>query len=171
MMQTTDIFIEPLRLMDKADYANMLLESYMQYKEVYPNEDAWLHYANDIVTSVNLPTVERILTAKVGGEIVGGLHLFTDSEKAYARKELNINSTIIRLLGVHPKGRGKGIAKKLLNESIAFAKARGDEYIYLHSTYMMETAIALYRKLGFVDYPPCNFVKNNILVQCFRYKL
>lgn len=169
--EMSELQIESLQLNDKADYANMLLESYMQYKDVYPSESAWLQYANDIITSVNVPNVEKILVAKFAGEIVGGLHLFTDSEKAYGKPDLNINNTIIRLLGVHPKGRGKGVAKQLLKESIAFAKMRGDEYIYLHSTYMMATAIHLYKKIGFVEDETRNFMKNNILVQCFRYKL
>ena len=169
--QITDVVIEVLEEKEKEQYAQVLLESYAQYKEVYPSEEAWQQYAQDIVNSVNLTTYDQILVAKVAGEIVGGLHLFTDGELAYGRDDLNIQNTIIRLLGVHPNGRGKGVAKQLIQESIAFARARGDEYVYLHSTYMMATAIELYKKIGFTPDPTRNFNKNNILVQCFRYKL
>jgi len=60
--------------------------------------------------------------AKCGDDILGGLQLFTDSEKAYRLPELNIQSTIVRLLGVNPNGSGLGVARKLLHESFTFAR-------------------------------------------------
>ncbi len=86
--------------------------------------------------------------------------------------ELNIQSTIVRLLGVHPKGRGQGgVAKKLLHESFAFARKRQDQALYLHSGDMMQAAINLYLSLGFVRDESKEFYKGDILVKSFRYDL
>ncbi|MCY1186320.1 hypothetical protein D9M73_271820 [compost metagenome] len=109
--------------------------------------------------------------AKRGNEILGGLQLFTDSEKAYGLPELTIHSTIVRLLGVHPQGRGLGIAKKLLHESFAFARARQDQALYLHSGDIMQVAINLYLSLGFVRDESKDFRKGDTLVKGFRHDL
>lgn len=171
MSLVTDIVIEKLKDEDKTRYAEVLVESYSQYESSYPSKEIWENYKNEIKNSVNDPNAEAIIVAKKGNEILGGLHLFIGSEKAYNKPELKIYSTIVRLLGVHPNGRGRGIAKKLLNESFQFARSRGDEYLYLHSTDMMNVAIQLYLKLGFSRDESRDFDESGILVKAFKYKL
>ncbi|WP_269919529.1 GNAT family N-acetyltransferase [Caldifermentibacillus hisashii] len=171
MSVVSEIVIENLKEEDKTRYAEVLVESYSQYEKDYTSKETWENYKAEIRDSVNNPNAETILVAKKGNEILGGLQLFIGSEKAYNLPELNINSTIVRLLGVHPNGRGHGIAKKLLNESFKFARLRGDEYLYLHSTDIMNVAIQLYLKLGFVRDETKDFDVNGILVKSFKYKL
>jgi len=125
-MTVADILIEYLQEEDYASYLEVLVESYAQYENDYEDPEHWQSYLSDIRASVGNPNAETILIAKRGDDILGGLQLFTDAGKAYGLPELNIQSTIVRLLGVHPKGRGQGVAKKLLNESFAFARKRQD---------------------------------------------
>ncbi|OAT27041.1 GNAT family N-acetyltransferase [Proteus myxofaciens] len=51
--------------------------------------------------------------------------------------------------------RGKGIAKKIVQQSLEFAKAQGFKHCYLETTDMLKAAIGLYEKLGFefIDKP------------------
>ncbi|MER2106707.1 MAG: GNAT family N-acetyltransferase [Solibacillus sp.] len=168
---TMNITIEQLKEHEKAQYTEVLLESYAQYEQFYTSQEAWQAYVTDIRNSVHEADFADIFVAKNDEEILGGLHLFVGAEKAYGRPELQIDGTVIRLVGVHPKARGLGIAKKLLHESFAFARARGDEYIHLHSTDLMDVAIQLYLKLGFIRDTSKEFMKNDILVKSFKYKL
>ena len=170
-MTVAEIVIEQLRPEDHAQYQKVLLESYMQYEEVYGEPEEWQQYVSNILASVGNPLAETIIVAKRGNEILGGLQLFSNSEKAYERPELGIESTIVRLLGVHPKGRGQGIAKKLLYESLNFARNRQDRALYLHSGDMMNVAIELYSSLGFVRDESKDFYKGDKLVKSFRYDL
>ncbi|MBX8944472.1 MULTISPECIES: GNAT family N-acetyltransferase [Lysinibacillus] len=169
-MTVANIVIEHLQEEDYASYLEVLVESYAQYEKDY-EEEHWQSYLSDIRASVGNPNAETILIAKRGDDILGGLQLFTDAGKAYDLPELNIQSTIVRLLGVHPKGRGQGVAKKLLNESFAFARKRQDQALYLHSGDMMQAAINLYLSLGFVRDESKEFYKGDILVKSFRYDL
>lgn len=167
----SEIQIETLKEEDKERYAEVLVESYSQYEVLYPNKEMWKNYVNDIRASANNQNSEKIFVAKKNNDILGGLQLFIGAEKAYGLPDLEIDSTIVRLLGIHPKGRGRGIATKLLNKSFQYAKNRGDEYLYLHSTDMMNVAIRLYLTLGFIRDETRDFDKNGLLVKSFKYKL
>jgi len=170
-MTVAEIVIEHLQEEDYARYLEVLVESYGQYEKDYKDPERWASYLSDIRASVGNPNAETILVAKRGDEILGGLQLFTDAEKAYGLPELNIQSTIVRLLGVHPNGRGQGVAKKLLHESFAFARKRQDQALYLHSGDIMQAAINLYLSLGFVRDESKEFYKGDILVKSCRYDL
>lgn len=56
-------------------------------------------------------------------------------------------------MAVDEKFQGKKIGKALAEIAIAQAKALGADKIILYSNTMLETAITLYRNLGFVEVP------------------
>lgn len=62
-------------------------------------------------------------------------------------------------------------SQKNFNESFDFARSRGNEYLYLHSTDLMNIAIQLYLKMGFVRDESKKFKNNGIHVKSFKYKL
>ncbi len=134
-MAVVEIVIEQLKEEDHARYLEVLVESYSQYEKEYNNPEDWASYLSAIRASVGNPDAATILVAKQGDEILGGLQLFTDSEKAYGLPELRIHSTIVRLLGVHPKGRGLGIAKKNYYKKAlpSHALVRIKLYIYIRA--------------------------------------
>jgi ribosomal protein S18 acetylase RimI-like enzyme len=55
----------------------------------------------------------------------------------------------IRMVGVHPDYRGKGIAKKLTHLCITFAKDTQEQTIALHTSEFMDDARHIYENLGF----------------------
>ncbi len=55
----------------------------------------------------------------------------------------------IRLVGVHPDHRGKGIAKTVTEYCINYAKRTGETTIGLHTSEMMDAARHIYESLGF----------------------
>ena len=59
----------------------------------------------------------------------------------------------VRLVGVHPDARGKGIGRALTEECIRRARAEGAVAVGLYTSTIMTTAQALYERIGFVREP------------------
>jgi ribosomal protein S18 acetylase RimI-like enzyme len=57
----------------------------------------------------------------------------------------------IQLVHVRPRGRRQGVAKALLAECVADAKARGAKFVSLEVLRDNENAIAVWRRLGFTE--------------------
>jgi ribosomal protein S18 acetylase RimI-like enzyme len=62
-------------------------------------------------------------------------------------------SSEMKRMYVLPAYRGKGIAKRLVNELIQVAQKLGYEYIYLDTLPTLVPAIQLYESVGFVRIP------------------
>lgn len=63
----------------------------------------------------------------------------------------------IRMLVVHPRHRGRGIGKALMNACIHEALRDGAPCIGLHTSPIMEVALPMYLRMGFIkdaDLPP-----------------
>ncbi|AXI11115.1 N-acetyltransferase [Oceanobacillus zhaokaii] len=149
---------------------HVLLESYQQYEEYYTPQ-GWKDYANIIVSSIDNPNVDKIFVAKLNNDILGSLQLFQTAEKAYKLPELQIQAPIIRLLGVHPNARGRGVATELVKAVIKNAEVHGESHVYLHTTDFMVNAIKIYEKLGFVRDVSKDFSRNGILSKCYRFDI
>ena len=68
----------------------------------------------------------------------------------------------IRRMYLLPEARGVGVGRALLEELITFAKERRFERLVLETASVLEEAISLYRKRGFVPVAP----RGPILRQC-----
>ena len=170
-MAINQIIIDELIEEDKEKVRNLLVESYQEYKHSFVIPEIWKEYLANIKSSVDNPDVNKILVAKSDQNILGTLQLFQSSEKAYAKPELEIYSPIIRLLGVHPHARGRGVAQALLTASVSYAKEKGAASLYLHSSDRMHQAIRLYEWFGFKRDRTKEFQNHDILVKCYRYDL
>ena len=60
----------------------------------------------------------------------------------------------IKRMYTDPEHRGKGISRKILERLEEIAKAFGLSELVLETGYNYDAAIALYRKLGYVECPP-----------------
>jgi ribosomal protein S18 acetylase RimI-like enzyme len=63
----------------------------------------------------------------------------------------------VRLLAVTPTAQGQGIGRSLMEECLARARGQGAAAMILHTTDMMQAAMTLYTKLGFVRAPELDF--------------
>lgn len=165
------IIVDELREEDKEIVRHVLVESYRQYEHDYDNPQVWTDYLAEITASIDNPRVDKILVAKDNQQVLGTLQLFGSSEKAYEKPELEIFSPIIRLLGVHPEARGRGVAQELLKASVNHAKELGSTSLYLHSSDRMHRAIRLYEWFGFKRDQSKEFYNHDILVKCYRLDL
>lgn len=70
-----------------------------------------------------------------------------------AMKVLSPKTFELTKMAVHEDFRGKKIGRALAENAIAWAKDSGAEKIVLYSNTMLDSAIALYRNLGFQEIP------------------
>ncbi|MBO9730923.1 MAG: bifunctional helix-turn-helix transcriptional regulator/GNAT family N-acetyltransferase [Chitinophaga sp.] len=85
------------------------------------------------------PAKDRIFLAIADNQIVGSVAILGSSR----------HLAQLRWFLIHPDYRGKGLGKQLLQEAIGFCKEKDYQKVYLMTTSMQETAIALYKKAGF----------------------
>lgn len=85
------------------------------------------------------PKRERAWIAEKDGENVGCVFLVKQSDEVAK----------LRMLLVHPKARGLGIGKRLVQECIRFARARGYQKITLWTNDILTTARHIYKQTGF----------------------
>ncbi|WP_146553841.1 GNAT family N-acetyltransferase [Rummeliibacillus sp. SL167] len=167
------ITISNLSEEEKDATREVLLSSYQQYKNSYKTIEEFNEYMSHIEVSLDNPYIDRVLVAKDNdNQILGTLQIYLNSEDAYGRSEPTIHAPIVRLLGVHPAARGKGIARKLLQESIDYAKQKGSPSLYLHTGEIMKDAIRLYERFGFKRDHSKEFQKNeDVFVRCYRFDI
>jgi DNA-binding MarR family transcriptional regulator/GNAT superfamily N-acetyltransferase len=85
------------------------------------------------------PKRERCWIAEIDGEIVGSGFLVKESETVCK----------LRLLIVHPKARGLGIGKRMVNESLRFARQAGYRKTMLWTNNVLLAARHIYETMGF----------------------
>lgn len=74
-----------------------------------------------------------------------------------------------RLLAVSPDHRGHGLGRQLVEECISRGREHNKEQLIIHSTKAMQTAWAMYERMGFVRAPELDFMQNDFPVCGFRY--
>ncbi|HEX6844488.1 MAG TPA: GNAT family N-acetyltransferase [Actinomycetota bacterium] len=93
-----------------------------------------------------------ILAAIEDGALVGTLTL--ELEGRIGDKDGNPplapGEAHIRMLGVAPTARRRGIARALMVDAEARARAAGKTFVTLNTTHLMEAAQTMYRSMGYV---------------------
>ena len=167
----TEIVVEELVEAEKESVRKLLVESYQQFQNGFDDPKFWESYLEDIITSVDSTDVDKILVARDEKEILGTVQLFETAEKAYSGQTVEIYAPFIRLLAVHPNARGRGVAQKLLNACIDYAKQKESKSVYLFTGAPMVKAIRLYEYLGFVRDLEEENKLDGMGAMCYRYDL
>ena len=127
-----------------AEYTSMLVSIDPSFS-VYLSIQHYDEEAEDLSVKYALPD-GRLYLALSDGEAAGCIAL----------RRLEAENCELKRLFVRPRYRGQGIASALLERIISDAGAAGYRSIYLDSVPELRSALALYRKYGFVDTAPYN---------------
>jgi len=100
--------------------------------------------------------VDRII-AERDGRIVGSVMLFPPTSDAYGGRAAPPAFPELRVLAVDPSERGNGVGRRLVDECIRRARARGHASLGLHTSASMRTARDLYVRMGFTRAPEHDF--------------
>jgi len=121
--------------------------SYREFARPDPSWDEYLALIADVSERAERTT---ILVAVEEEGILGSLTLeLSGRVEEYDRRDLDPDEAHIRMLGVHPDARRRGIAKMLMEAAIDEARRAGKARVTLHTTERMTAAQAMYTSLGF----------------------
>lgn len=114
---------------------------------LYAEEFGWDRSFESLVARIGAgfidrfqPDCERAWIAERGGRRMGSVFIVKKS-KTIAK---------LRLLLIEPEARGLGLGRRLVDECIAFARARGYRKIQLWTQKNLKAARAIYKSAGFV---------------------
>ncbi|MCA1835557.1 MAG: GNAT family N-acetyltransferase [Actinobacteria bacterium] len=120
----------------------------------YAEFEPWLTPANWAVLRSNITTVIEsgipglLRVAQLDGQLAGTVTYLPPGPKDYRR--VPPEWAVIRVLGVDPALRGRGVARALTADCLALAQADHAPAVGLHTAEMMVAARALYEHAGFV---------------------
>ncbi len=141
MVQTKVNFeIIPYNVARKADFKALNMEWITQYFKVEPEDIRVLDFPEENIIN----TGGAIFFAVVNGETAGCCGLLSED----GGKVLELVK-----MAVQPAYQGLKIGEALCVHAIEYARTQGAEEIYLVSNRKLHPALALYRKVGFVEVP------------------
>jgi ribosomal protein S18 acetylase RimI-like enzyme len=121
--------------------------AYEELGEVSPNPDYLARVAD-------VPARARhavILGAVEGGRVLGSVTVELEDRipGGHPRPPLEPGQAHVRMLGVHPEARRRGIGRSLMVAAIELARRAGKDRITLETTASMRAAQQLYEAMGF----------------------
>jgi ribosomal protein S18 acetylase RimI-like enzyme len=133
-----------------ADAGRVTAEAYREF--VRPGDDDWERYLLRIADVASRAGDTTIMVAVEDGRVLGSLTLELEGrvrDGDQERRPLDPGEAHIRMLGVDPAARSRGVARALMEGSEARARAAGKTFITLHTTLRMRAAQAMYERLGY----------------------
>lgn len=122
----------------------------LAYREfVGPGEQDWERYLAEIADVAGRAARARVLVAVEGGAILGSATVELDERLDADDPPLAADEAHIRMLGVDPAARRRGVARALIDACLDVARDAGKARVTLHTTQRMRTAQAMYEAMGF----------------------
>ena len=137
-----------LRNYDSADAESLnrvAVAAYGQYRDQFDNWPAMLDWLSK---ASSLSATGEMIVAEVDDSIAGSVAYFGPGTQR--DKFFDPGWSIIRMLVVDPRFRGRGLGRALSTECVARARRDAADVIALHTSPIMTVALPMYLKMGFV---------------------
>ncbi len=137
---------------------DVTLAAYAEYAIVM-SPFAWDGYRQNIIATLEGDEQAERIVAEQDGVVVGSVLLYLAGAAFRQPEDAAVApaSPELRLLATPPALRGRGIGAALLEECIRRARRAGVAAITLHTSDMMQTAMQMYERRGFVRAPELDF--------------
>jgi ribosomal protein S18 acetylase RimI-like enzyme len=149
-----------------AEAGRVTADAYREF--VRPGDEDWERYLLRIADVADRADRTTILVAVEDGLLLGSLTLELDArvrdEGGEEQRPLDPEEAHIRMLGVDPAARARGVARALMAESEARARAAGKTFMTLRTTQRMKAAQAMYERLGYERTPNIVFPDGFVLL-------
>jgi len=152
------------------DVARVILAAYQEFEDSIP-PDAWAQYSANM-QDVRSRLVESELLIAVEGDEIAGSATFYHTYMTRVNSEWPQAWTGVRLIGVTPESRGRGVGKALVEECIRRSREQDAEAIALHTTPLMTLAQGMYERMGFERIPQYDFrPRDEFVVMAYKLSL
>jgi ribosomal protein S18 acetylase RimI-like enzyme len=147
----------------------------LAYREFAPPGDGdWEEYLAEIADVAGRAGVTTVLVAVENGRILGTATVELDHKVPGSdpERKLEPGEAHLRMLGVDPEARGRGVGRMLVEASIELSRARGKRFMGLSTTKVMEVARGMYERMGFVATPERDrHFDSGFVLYAYRYSL
>jgi ribosomal protein S18 acetylase RimI-like enzyme len=136
---------------EKESLKQLGILSYHQFSQTLPAED-WAtmdRFLNNDKMWEKLVNGSAIFVCEDRGEIIGMAYLVPHGNPTAIYPT---DWSYVRMVSVHPEYRGKGIAKRLTQMCVDYAKETQEKIVGLHTSEKMEDAQRIYESIGFRRY-------------------
>jgi predicted N-acetyltransferase YhbS len=149
--------IRDARPSDRKAIRDVTLAAYQEYAPRMPAH--WKGYRQNILATLAHVGPADQIVAEAGGAVVGSVLLYPGQPGSAVDSEDVVGNPWpeIRLLAVAPGGRGRGIGAALMQECVRRARAAGATALSLHTSDLMQVALHMYERMGFVRAPELDF--------------
>lgn len=132
------------------EYAEAGNVTALAYREFVVTGDAdWEEYLVRIADVASRARTAVVMVAVEDGRVLGSATLELDRRIDDDDPPLSPDEAHIRMLGVHPDARGRGVAGALVDACLHRARAEGKTWVTLHTTQRMKAAQRMYERMGF----------------------
>ena len=136
---------------EHAEAGRVTSEAYREF--VGSGDEDWERYLQRIADVADRADQTTIIVAVEDGRVLGSLTLELDGrvrdEGEEDQRPLEPEEAHIRMLGVDPAARARGVARALMAASETRARAAGKTFMTLNTTQRMRAAQAMYEGLGY----------------------
>lgn len=150
------------RIRDARDDEREVMQSvtvaaYEEYAAVM-SKPFWEEYRQHILMTLGkVESAERVV-AEREGIVIGSVLLYPSIAGIYpAPIRVDTDWPEVRLLAVAPEARGQGVGTALMDECEQRARSAGATILGLHTADMMQAAMRMYERRGFIRVPELDF--------------
>jgi ribosomal protein S18 acetylase RimI-like enzyme len=145
-----DITIRPVRESEFAAAGEATARAYREFQTPdWPGGAAYVERIADVAGRARVATV---LVAVLDGLVVGSATLeLAERIRPSSPEPLAPDEAHLRMVGVSPEHRGRGIARRLVNACVEVARAAGKARLTLETAPVMVDAQRLYMSMGFMS--------------------
>ena len=155
---------------ERAAVRDVTLAAYDEYATIMPGP-FWTGYRRHLASTLDAETPADRIVAEQNGVVVGSVLLFPPGADAYGKAAAGSTWPEVRLLAVVPEARGSGVGAALMDECVRRARRAGAAVLGLHTMDVMQAAVRMYARMGFVRAPERDVDIQGVLVKGYRLDL